>query len=136
MSGQNNRSLDDKRMDSIDHALGRPTNAHDTTRNFFGVEVGCDDARAMKADPYWTHTRDFMGTSGFAVSEEGKRALAAYLKENWTPPKAYDVTWNGFTETVIAPTRSKAKYQKWLDIDWDDLPFGEFVKTATARVAR
>ena len=134
MSGQNNRSLADKRMDSIDHALGRPTNAHDASRNFFGVEVGCDDAETMKADPYWTHTRDFMGTSGFA--EDGKRALMAYLKENWTPPKSYTVTWNDFAGTVIAETRSKAKYRRWLDLDFVDLKFGEFAKTATAHVAQ
>jgi hypothetical protein len=136
MSGQNNRSLADKRLDSIDHALGRPTNAHDTTRNFFGVEVGCDDAEAMKEDPYWVHTRDFMGTSGFAVSEEGKRALMGYLHDNWTPPKSYTVTWNDSAGVVVAPTRSKAKYRRWLDLDFVGLKFGEFAKTATAHVAQ
>lgn len=132
---KNNRSLDCKRMDALDHALGRPTNTHDTNRNFFGVEAGCDDADAMKADPYWIHTRDFMGTSGFAVSAEGKAALQKYLRANWTPPKSYNVTWGESTRNIIAQKASAAKYRAWLEMDFTDLTFGEYVKNATARVA-
>jgi hypothetical protein len=137
MSGENNRSLNDPRMDALDHALGRPTDPHgETTRNFFGVEVDCDDANAMKADSYWTHTRDFMGTSGFAVSDEGAAALRAYLKENWTPPRRYIVAWGESLRTIEAKTRSKAKYLAWLDMDFADLSFGDYAKNARARLAR
>lgn len=134
---ENNRHLDCKSMDALDHALGRPTNPHsEGTRNFFGVEIGCDDAAAMKADPYWTHTRDFMGTSGFAVSAEGKAALYAYLKDNWTPPRCYEVSWGGSLRTIEAKTRGKAKYIAWLELDFIDLKFGEFARDASARLAR
>ena len=132
---QNNRNLNDSRIDALDHALGRPTNPlAECSRNFFGVSVGSDQAAKMKADPYWTHTRDFMGTSGFSVSPDGKKALYYYLKSNWIPPKRYDVTWNGSTRNVSADKPSKAKYTAWLDMDID-LPFGEYVRTASARVA-
>lgn len=131
-----NRSLDDKRIDSLDHALGRPANPHgETTRNFFGVEIDCLDALAMKSDPYWVHTRDFMGSSGFAVSDEGKAALATNLEANWITPKSYDVTWGGHTSNVIAEKASAAKYRAWLNADLSNLTFGDFVKNATARLA-
>lgn len=134
---QNNRSLEDQRFDEIDHALGRPNNpCFETSRNFFGVEVGSAKAKELQADPYWQHTRDFAGTSGFIVSEAGKVALAEYLKDNWTPPKRYDVTWAGITQTVTADKPGQAKYQLWLDCEFTDLPFGDFVKAATARVAQ
>lgn len=136
MSGQNNRSLEDKHMDALDHALGRPTNPHHGgTRNFFGVEIGCDDAQAMKADPFWGHTRDFMGTSGFIVTEEGKAALYDYLQEHWTPPRRYNVAWGESLRTIQAETRGKAKYRAWLELDFVDLTFGDFAKNASARLA-
>jgi len=79
----NNRSLKDSHMDDMDHALGRPNDpCGEVTRNFFGIEEDCETAKAMKANPHWHHLRDFLGTAGFAVSEEGKAALAVYLKEN------------------------------------------------------
>ena len=133
---KNNRSLADKHMDSLDHALGRPTTpTGETTRNFFGVEIGGDDALAMMRNPHWKHTRDFMGTSGFAVSDEGKAALASYLKDNWTPPKRYDVTWGDHTSNVVADKAGQAKYRAWLRADFSHLSFGDYVKNSTARVA-
>ena len=39
---ENNRSLSDRTMNELDHALGRPSDVDSTTRNFFGV--GCDSA--------------------------------------------------------------------------------------------
>jgi len=134
---KNIRSLNCKRMDDLDHALGRPTNPHiEGSRNFFGVEIGSDDAVAMKADPHWTHTRDFMGTSGFAVSLEGKAALYTYLKRHWTPPRRYEVSWGKSLRIVQAETRGKAKYRAWLELDFTDLKFGDFSKAASARLAR
>ena len=136
MSVENNRSLADKGMDALDHALGRPTNPHSaTTRNFFGVAVGCNEAKAMKENPNFIHTRDFMGTSGFAVSDEGKVALSVYLKANWTPPRRYNVAWGESLRTIQADTRAKAKYRAWLEMDFVDLTFGEYAKNASARLA-
>ena len=132
---EENRSLKCKHMDSLDHALGRPTNPHrEGSRNFFGVEIGCDDAVKMKSDPNWVHTRDFMGTSGFAVSDAGKSAIYDYLQANWTPPRRYNVSWGESLRTIQAETRSKAKYRAWLEMDFIDLSFGDYAKNATARL--
>jgi hypothetical protein len=122
-------------MDELDHALGRPDDpVLDTTRNFFGV--GEDDACVddMKNNPHWKLSRVFMGTAGFVVSTEGKVALHEYLHKNWTPPKRYDVTWMDSTQTIVAKTAGAAKYSLWLDCDFTDLPFGEFLKESKACV--
>ncbi|MBL1435662.1 MAG: hypothetical protein COB08_005630 [Rhodobacteraceae bacterium] len=115
-------------MDSLDHALGRPDNVDLSSRNFFGVDEGSTEAAAMMKNPYWELSRVFAGTAGFRVSAVGKVALAKYLLENWTPPKRWNVTWNGFTESIEADTRSQARYLKWLQLDTFDVSFGDFVR--------
>jgi len=131
----NNRSLDDPVMNELDHALGRPTDVDIHTRNFFGVSIGGDQETEMLANPYWKLSRRFMGTAGFSVSNAGKEALRAYLAEHWTPPKKWSVTWNGFTETVEGSTRSKAKYNKWLEMDTFDILFGDFLRECSIKSA-
>jgi hypothetical protein len=123
-------------MDNIDHALGRPTDPMgETNRNFFGIETGGSDVDEFKADPYWVHTRDFMGTSGFAVSDAGKTALTRYLKEHWVPPKCFAVTWQGITATVAAKSAGAARYSIWMDCEWADYSFKDFLKESSVRVA-
>jgi len=130
---KNNRSLADRRMNELDHAIGRPDcamSSDGSDRNFFGVEIGSTKAAEMIADPYWTHTRDFMGTSGFMVSSLGRKALGDYLKNNWTPPRRYRVEYEYgdglLTDQVVeADTRAKARYMAW-DGDYHG-PFKEFL---------
>lgn len=133
---QTNRGLKDYAMDKLDHALGRPFAPWSaTSRNFFGVEIGCADAIAMKADPNWVHTRDFMGTSGFAVSDKGKAALANHLKNIGEIPRLFIIKFNGRDlEPIYAKTHSKAKYKKWLDWDTSDISFGDFCKATRVRL--
>lgn len=134
---QVNRSLEDNAMDKLDHALGRPfVPWSETSRNFFGVKVGSADAIAMKIDPNWVHTRDFMGTSGFAVSDKGKSALVSYLESNGQIPRLFIITFNGNNLGPIhAKTHSKAKYAKWLGWDTSDISFGDFCKATKVRLA-
>lgn len=127
---ENNRSLECKNMNHLDHALGRPDNPHHTARNFFGVSIGSPEAQSMALDPNWRHVRDFMGTSGFAVSEIGRNALEAYLQENWVRPRSYRVEYGyiegeTISQTVQADTPSQARYSAW-DADFHGT-FKEFL---------
>lgn len=130
-----NRSLNDKAMDRIDHALGRPLDPLvESYRNFYTTDGALADE--MAASPYWVEGR--RGTLRcFAVSDEGRRALANHLRDIGDPHRSYVVTIDGHSQTVIAPSRSDAMYSYFLDLRdaWPDLTFADYCQRASIRAS-
>ena len=130
-----NRKLPDRMMDHIDHALGRPGNPlGETYRDYFAVGIDTDLDREMAASPFWRQHKSAADDQlrAYRVTFEGRCALAQYLRKRNLQPKAFTVTFDGFSSTVWAMTRSKARYDKWLEVAdcCPDLRFGDFVKRA------
>lgn len=136
---QINRSLEDKAMDRIDHALGRPLDPMgETYRNFYAVDGA--EADEMEASPHWiegSRYQHHLRMRCFAVTDEGRKALAVHLKEINDPHRAYVVTYRGHDSTVIAKSHSKARYDYYLRIRdvCPDLTFDEYCRQASARLA-
>ena len=119
-----NRYLTDKSMDHIDHALGRPLDpTAETYRNFFATDGSLADEFA--ASPHWEEGKRGNGMRYFRVTDEGRKALASHLREIGDAHRAFEVKFEGYTRTVIATTRSKARYSYFLDIS-DSFPELEF----------
>lgn len=140
-----NRYLKDKAMDHIDHALGRPVdpqnNAH-SHRNYFAVSCNAEKAK-FRASPHWIEGRTFERMTWFHVSEEGRAALAAHLKEIGDPYRLFQVhydhpAYETWSVLVAAKSRAAARYSYFLDVTdtRPDLTFGEFCKHTSARLAR
>lgn len=134
-----NRFLEDRMMDSIDHALGRPIfPLQETYRNRYFIEPDCDEGRAMASSPFWREA----GTNGgsltcFEVTEDGRRALADHLKSIRDPWRLFEVTFEGAAETIAATSFANAKYRKWLEVSdsWSELTFGQFIAASRVRLA-
>lgn len=137
MSGVD-RYLSDKAMDHIDHALGRPVNPHEEThRNYFYVIGDTELRRSMAGSPHWESTGLTRDGEYFAVTSDGRAALAAHLKAIGDKNRKWIVSFGGYDMTVIAPTASKARYSKYLDIsDVDDsLTFARFQRESKVSAA-
>jgi hypothetical protein len=131
-----NRSLVDPAMDDIDHALGRPLDPmRESYRNYYATDGA--QADEMSASPYWIEGRAGTGLRCFAVSAEGRRALADHLRNIGDPHRAYTVTFDGHASTVIATSPSKARYTKYLDLSdcCPDLTFKDFSRRSSVRRA-
>lgn len=129
-----NRCLSNKSMDYIDHALGRPLDPMAKTyRNFFATDG--DLADEMAASPYWREGISGRELRYFAVTDEGRKALAAYLRESGDKHRAYDITFDGHVRTVVATSRSKARYSDFLDVREvrPDLSFKDYCSRASVR---
>lgn len=140
MSRQVNRSLKDKAMDHIDHALGRPVDPMvESFRNHFATDPDSQAGKAFDASPFWgRHGKGVPGGMAFYyVTDEGRKALKQHLKDIGDKHRVYAVTYEGQTSTVVAVSAAKAKYSLWLDISdcFCDLTFGKFTRSATARIA-
>lgn len=140
MAKQVNRSLTDKAMDHIDHALGRPVDPMaESYRNHFATDAGSKLAKEFDASPYWA--RNGKGSPGgmafYHVTDEGRAALRRHLREIGDKHRCFDVTYQGQTQTVVAVSAAKAKYSLWLSISdcFCDLTFGKFCRDASVRVA-
>lgn len=140
MSRQVNRYLEDKAMDHIDHALGRPVDPMiETYRNHFAVDADSKTAKAFEASPFWR--RNGKGAPGgmafYHVTDEGRQALAQHLKAIGDKHRIFNVTFDGHTQPVVAESASKARYSLWLDISdcFADLSFKKFCQSVTVRVA-
>lgn len=132
---QVNRCLNDKEMDRIDHALGRPlVPTADSYRNFY-VTSGIE-ADEMAASPFWIEGRRGHDMRRFAVTDEGRKALADHLAEIGDPHRAFSVTFDGHSRTVIATSASKARYSRYLEVSdcMPDLKFNDYCKRASVRV--
>lgn len=140
MSRPVNRYLKDKAMDHIDHALGRPVDPMlESHRNHFAVDAGSKTAQAFDASPYWRQNGKGPqgGMAFYHVTEEGRQALKAHLKEIGDKHRLYEVTFKGNSTQLAAESAAKAEYQFWLDISdcFCDLTFGKFCRAATVRKA-
>jgi hypothetical protein len=134
---QVNRYLADLAMDRIDHALGRPLDPlADTFRNHYAANTA--DAAELAESAHWrevaSHNRDLRC---FAVTGEGRTALAAHLRAIGDPYRLFAMTFDGYASTVVAKSRGKARYSHFLDISdvMPDLTFIDYCRRATARLA-
>jgi len=135
---QVNRYLENKAMDHIDHALGRPVDPRaETYRNYFYVIGDTDLRRSMASSPHWESS----GTTGegeyFSVTDEGRAALADHLKSIGDKHRRWIVSYAGYEMEVVATSKAKARYSKWLSVSDvnDSLTFGEFQRNSKVRAA-
>lgn len=135
-----NRYLDDKAMDRIDHALGRPVwPPRETWRNHFAIETGARLATDFDASPHWR----LRGSDGrmlfYSVTDAGRQALAAHLAAlpATKQHRAYVVSFDGRERIVSAKSRASARYNDFLEIRdcWCELTFGEYLRHSAVRVA-
>jgi len=129
---QVNRYLKDKRMDRIDHALGRPVNPlGETYRNYYAIDFNSWQAAEMAADPAWHIGRRFDRMIYLHVTDHGRRALRDHLRQIGDRHRTWIIEWEGMKLTEVAETRSKAMYRKWMSVsDTCDISFGDFLKSA------
>ncbi|WP_422057745.1 hypothetical protein [Sphingomonas sp.] len=133
-----NRYLNDKAMDHLDHALGRPVDPlGESYRNYFYVIGETDLRREMAASAHWVSRGEAGDGEYFAVTDEGRAALAAHLKAIGDMHRRWIVSYGGYDMPTVAETASKARYAKWLDIsDVDgDLTFARFQRQSKVRAA-
>lgn len=113
---QVNRYLNNNAMDRIDHALGRPLDPTMETYRDFYATGDADLAKEMTASPHWRAGVRGRELRYFHVTDEGRKALARYLREIGDPHRAFTVTFDGYTQTVIAASRDKARYSYFLTV--------------------
>ncbi|RYG88573.1 MAG: hypothetical protein EON59_03990 [Alphaproteobacteria bacterium] len=133
-----NRYLEDKAMDHIDHALGRPVDPmQESYRNYFYVTGDTDLRRYMASSPHWQSSGVAGDGEYFAVTDDGRAALAVHLKAIGDKHRRWIVSYGGYDMPTVATTASKARYSKWLDIsDVDDsLTFARFQRQSKVRAA-
>ncbi len=130
-----NRHLADEAMNAIDHALGRPLDPlAETYRNYYAAPV--DLAAEFARTPHWEVGPPMTGgLIPCVVTDGGRRALADHLVEIGDAHRAYAITFDGHTITVVGTSASKARYSYFLDIR-DCVPgitFGEFCRRSRVR---
>lgn len=134
--GEINRYLENKAMDNIDHALGRPLDPMgETYRNFYAT--GAPLADEMASSPLWVEGRPGRDMRYFTVTEEGRRALAKHLREIGDLHRAFAITFDGHTRIVVGKSRGNARYSHYLDVSevMPDLNFKDYCRRASvARV--
>lgn len=132
------RYLENKAMDHIDHALGRPLNPlGETFRNYYAT-----GSRAFEGDPNWQleGVSEKSGMRYYSVTDEGRQALADHLKAIGSKDRAFLVTVeiDGIIDewAVVARSRSKARYSRYRDLVdvFPDLTFGAFCRRSTCRL--
>lgn len=132
-----NRYLKDKSMDRIDHALGRPVDPLvESYRNYYAIDRKCDLAAAMRVDPLWQECGRMDDMAYFHVTQAGRNALRSHLRSIGDRHKIFTIQFDGIVSSVVAETRSKARYSKWLDISdaRPDLCFRDFLVGARVEV--
>jgi len=135
---QVDRYLENKAMDHIDHALGRPVDpTGETYRNYFYVVGDTELRREMAASPHWTDDSEQGDDCYFAVTDAGRLALAEHLRAIGDKNRKWIVSYAGYEMEAVATTAAKARYSKWLDVsDIDDsLTFGKFQRASKVRAA-
>lgn len=133
-----NRYLENKAMDHIDHALGRPVDPlSESYRNYFYVVGDTELRRCMAASPHWESQRKAGDGEYFAVSDSGRAALSEHLREIGDRHRKWIVSFDGYDMEVVATTRGQARYRKWLEISdvAADLTFSRFVRASTVHAA-
>lgn len=132
-----NRCLNDKALDYIDHALGRPAwPLRESYRNYFAIQPNRDLAREFEASPHWKRDGRVGRLICFRVTDEGRKALADHLAA-LRLDSVFVVTFEGHDRIVPAATPSKARYSHFLDVSdvVPDLTFGDFLCRSRVRRA-
>lgn len=102
------RYLEDKDMDHIDHALGRPVDPlGETYRNRFAT--GGDLADRMAVSPHWEEFCRSGDMRFFGVTDEGRKALVQYLTSTGDKMRKFAVEFAGHTSIVVAASPAKAR---------------------------
>lgn len=138
MSNSVNRSLKDKDMDHIDHALGRPVSPLiESYRNYFAIGECSDTAKVFDASPNWKKGKSCGDMAYFFVTDCGRKALNEYLKNIGDKNREFIIYYEGMELKTISTSHSKARYKKWRDIsDCDhDLEFIEFCRSSRVKVS-
>lgn len=132
-----NRYLTDKALDRIDHALGRPFDpTRESFRNYYATDTASPLAAEFDASPNWERGKTAPGGMAyFHVSDAGRAALARHLKGLPGQPRLFTIIFGGFTSSVVAMSRGKARYEKWLSIAdlCPDLSFLEFCRVTRVK---
>ncbi len=130
------RCLEDKPLDHIDHALGRPTwPLRESYRNYFATAADSEYGRAFRASPHWEAGPVLPGgLTCFRVTPAGRSALDEHLKALGVHNR-FAVTFAGQAHVVSAATAAKARYSRWLDLCdiLPDLTFGTFQRRSSVR---
>lgn len=131
-----NRELNDRMMDHIDHALGRPVMPlKESSRNYFAVDTGSDLAAEFSASPWW----QMLGRQGcmsfFGVTEAGRHALAEHLRKISDRWRVFELTFGEHSRLMSERSAAKARYAWWLDISdlLPDLTFFDFCRKTRVR---
>ncbi|WP_421358158.1 hypothetical protein [Agrobacterium rosae] len=138
MSFQVDRSLEDKEMDRIDHALGRPVDpTRETYRDHYATNSHGATGKGFDHSLNWKRGQSLPGgMTYFHVTDHGRQVLKQYLKAIGDNHRLFEVSFKGFTSTVVAVSASKAKYSYWLDVsDTSDISFREFCRSVSVRLA-
>ena len=126
-----NRYLQDKAMDDIDHALGRPINPlKETYRDHYAAGIASPEAEAMRVSPHWREGVTNGTLTFFHVTDEGRKALSEHLKKIGDPHRLYSLKWHGHAITVVAPSRGRARYEGFLIVRnvYPDMKFTSFMR--------
>ncbi|MBX4889817.1 hypothetical protein [Rhizobium bangladeshense] len=124
-----NRYLKDKVFDHLDHALGRPVNPlAESYRNYFAIGVENKLARDFSASPNWRKTGQRDDMAYFAVTDAGRKALAAHLRQIGDPWQAFSVTYDETTCIIVATSEADAKKRAFSSASeyYTDLTFRQF----------
>lgn len=140
MSKVVNRSLKDKAMDHMDHALGRPIDPlGETYRNHFAVDTESETAKEFEISPFWKSSgkRGYCGIAFYHVTVDGRKALKKHLRDIGDKHRLFDVEWNGSTDQIVAVSAAKARYSRWLDISdcFPDLKYSAFIRATKVRLS-
>lgn len=142
---QVNRSLDDPKLDDVDHALGRPCDPFGGYRNRYVIDSASEQADVMRASPWWREDGALNGMTWFSVTDEGRQALADHLESIRAPRyREYWIHYKGKggedsgPDAQFAESAAKAKYAAFLDVrDCYDCTFREFLGwVSSVEVAR
>ncbi len=128
-----NRSLPDKAMDRIDHALGRPAfPLGKTYRNYYAANSA--DTEGFVDSPNWVLGQKGNVLSFWHVTKDGIEALVEYLKATPGLPKLYEISYRGYPMIIPAKSLAQARYLRYLELrDAYDIPFIEYVRDAHGR---
>lgn len=132
-----NRSLADKAFDHMDHALGRPAfPLRPGHRNYFATGLGSHAALEFEHSPYWDKLGRRDDMVYYAVNDAGRQALVDHLAKV-DRHRAFEVTWDHHSQTIVALTASKAKYDYYLHVRevCPDISFIDFSRAARVRRA-
>lgn len=141
MSGENpsvNRYLNDKAMDRIDHALGRPIfPMRETYRNHYATAADGELAKCFDGSAHWSLNGQRGDMAFYSVNDAGRKALADYVSNLKDKHRPFVVSFDRYSRIVPERTRAKAKYACYLAVSdtWSELTFSAFCKSASVRSA-